>query len=158
MAGVKVTDLPSTASAASTDVMYIVDTAINQSKQIEVGDLITSFGLDSDSYLPTAISNSGAVVSISPSSGLYTAIGNIVTCTIQGTASLDFSINSVGTAAISLPFSLATSTAIGALTIEVQNQFTGYVDTGANLKFQSLDTSLSGLSIPFSVIIQYERA
>lgn len=40
MAGVKVTDLPAIASAASTDVMYIVDTAANQSRKIEVGDVV----------------------------------------------------------------------------------------------------------------------
>jgi hypothetical protein len=39
MAGVKVTDLPVLASAASDDVLYIVDTSTNQSRQIEVENL-----------------------------------------------------------------------------------------------------------------------
>jgi hypothetical protein len=40
MAGVKVTDLTSTSTAASDDVFYIVDTSSNTSKQIEVGDVV----------------------------------------------------------------------------------------------------------------------
>ena len=40
MAGVKVTDLTSTTTAAANDVFYIVDTGSNTSKQIEVGDVV----------------------------------------------------------------------------------------------------------------------
>ena len=40
MAGVKVTDLTSTSTAAANDVFYIVDTAANQSRQIQVGDVV----------------------------------------------------------------------------------------------------------------------
>lgn len=40
MAGVKVTDLTSTSTAASNDVFYIVDTGSNTSKQIEVGNVV----------------------------------------------------------------------------------------------------------------------
>ncbi len=40
MAGVKVTDLTSTSTAAANDVFYIVDTGSNTSKQIEVGDVV----------------------------------------------------------------------------------------------------------------------
>jgi hypothetical protein len=39
MAGVKVTDLPVLATAAADDVLYIVDTSDNLSKQIEVGKI-----------------------------------------------------------------------------------------------------------------------
>jgi hypothetical protein len=40
MAGVKVTDLTTLGTAASDDVMYIVDTSTNTSKQIEVGNVV----------------------------------------------------------------------------------------------------------------------
>jgi hypothetical protein len=40
MAGVKVTDLTSTTTAAANDVFYIVDTGSNTSKQIEVGNVV----------------------------------------------------------------------------------------------------------------------
>jgi hypothetical protein len=40
MAGVKVTDLTTLGTAASDDVMYIVDTSSNTSKQIEVGNIV----------------------------------------------------------------------------------------------------------------------
>jgi hypothetical protein len=39
MAGIKVTDLPVLAESAADDVMYIVDTSTNTSKQIEVADI-----------------------------------------------------------------------------------------------------------------------
>jgi hypothetical protein len=40
MAGVKVTDLTTLGTADPTDVMYIVDTSTNTSKQIEVGNVV----------------------------------------------------------------------------------------------------------------------
>ena len=42
MAGIKVTDLPVLAESAPDDVMYIVDTSTNTSKQIEVADISIS--------------------------------------------------------------------------------------------------------------------
>jgi hypothetical protein len=42
MAGIKITELPSLATAASDDLLYIVDTSTNTSKKIEVGDIITA--------------------------------------------------------------------------------------------------------------------
>jgi hypothetical protein len=45
MAGIKVTDLPVLAESAPDDVLYIVDTSTNTSKQIEVADIsITKIG------------------------------------------------------------------------------------------------------------------
>jgi hypothetical protein len=158
MAGVKVTDLPVLGAAASDDVLYIVDTSSNTSSQIEVANLSGSLGLDFGTYTPVAISNSGAVLLISPTDGLYTVIGDIVTCTIRGTASLDFSGSNNGTAAVSLPIALSANTVIGTLTVNAQNQFTGYVDDNANLSFFSNDTSLVGLGIDFCAIFQYEKA
>jgi hypothetical protein len=40
MAGVKVTDLNTLGTAAANDIFYIVDTASNESKQIEVGNVV----------------------------------------------------------------------------------------------------------------------
>jgi hypothetical protein len=84
MAGVKVTDLTTLGTAASDDVMYIVDTSTNESKQIEVGNIVnlqTAYdngnvvnsatviiGTDNDFVVATGLTTP-------PSGGQYIAIG-----------------------------------------------------------------------------------
>jgi hypothetical protein len=157
MAGVKVTDLPVLGTAAADDVLYIVDTSDDLSKQIEVANLGGALGLDSGTYTPVASANSGAVTGITSLDGYYSIIGNIVTCTIRGVVGLDFSVPN-GIATISLPFAKSANAAIGTLTIQADNQFTGIVDMNADLIFQSLDTSLFTIGTQFCAIFQYEKA
>jgi hypothetical protein len=81
MAGVKVTDLTPLATAASDDVMYIVDTSSNTSKQIEVGNVVN---------LQTAYDNgstiNGSNVIIEDSTGAdIVAIGELAADSNTGT-------------------------------------------------------------------------
>jgi hypothetical protein len=81
MAGVKVTDLTTLGTAASDDVMYIVDTSTNTSKQIEVGNVVN---------LQTAYDNgstiNGSNVIIEDSTGAdIVAIGELAADSNTGT-------------------------------------------------------------------------
>jgi hypothetical protein len=81
MAGVKVTDLTPLPTAASDDVMYIVDTSSNTSKQIEVGNVVN---------LQTAYDNgstiNGSNVIIEDSTGAdIVAIGELAADSNTGT-------------------------------------------------------------------------
>jgi hypothetical protein len=81
MAGVKVTDLNTLATAASDDVLYIVDTSTNTSNQIEVGNVVN---------LQTAYDNgstiNGSNVIIEDSTGAdIVAIGELAADSNTGT-------------------------------------------------------------------------
>ena len=89
MAGVKVTDLPVLGAAASDDVLYIVDTSDNLSKQIEVSSLLPV--LESGTWTPTFDNFGSAITDASPVYASYSRVGSIVTCSINGTFDSDFS-------------------------------------------------------------------
>ena len=159
MAGVKVTDLPVLVSAADNDVLYIVDTSDDLSKQIALSDVRDSIGLVNGSYIPVVTTTSGAVLSAVAGNGFYTILGDIATVTIRGTASLDFSATSNGVVNVSLPVAFDTGfNVIGTLSIEDAKQFTGIVLTNGELSFSSLDVSLLGLGVPFCAVMQYKKA
>jgi hypothetical protein len=75
MAGIKVTDLPVLGAAAPDDVMYIVDTSTNSSKQIAVSD----FGV-SGTFTPVASDLTG---SVTITGGCYSKSGQVVTMSFQ---------------------------------------------------------------------------
>jgi hypothetical protein len=84
MAGVKVTDLTTLPAAASDDVMYIVDTSSNTSKQIEVQNIYNGMPqLESGSYTPVA-SNAinSASINTTIGDGYYIKVGNVVIFTV----------------------------------------------------------------------------
>lgn len=98
MAGVKVTDLTSLGSATPTDIMYIVDTGSNQSRQIEVQNIYSGMPqLDSGQF---SISPSGETDCIvNDVNAFYSRVNNIVTCTymfeliaINGATSVSFNL------------------------------------------------------------------
>lgn len=153
MAGVKVTDLPSTASAASTDVMYIVDTTANQSKQIEVGDLLD---FESGTWTPTFSGEDNACSNAALLKAYYSRIGNIVTCTIYGTVDLDFSINAEGTIQTTFPIASATPAPIGSVSIFSDKQFNGFKNNTTRLVFSSSDTTFVATDVEFFSVFQYE--
>ena len=106
MAGVKITDLTTLGTAASDDLLYIVDVSDNTesaegtSKQIEVGNIASVFGLDSGTYSPTISAEANLIAT--PNSATFIKVGNIVNVSIQLSIVLDSGEND-GTFEISLP-------------------------------------------------------
>lgn len=89
MAGVKVTDLTPTSTAAIDDVMYIVDTSSNTSKQIEVQNIYSGMPqFESGSYTPT-VSNETYSEVVTPYTSFYTKVGNVVNVSIRLDVQLD---------------------------------------------------------------------
>ena len=80
MAGVKVTDLITLGTADPADVMYIVDSSSNQSKQIEVQNIYSGMPqFESGSFTPTVSDETNNVV-VTPGQAFYQRIDNIVNC------------------------------------------------------------------------------
>jgi hypothetical protein len=83
MAGIKVTDLPVLGAAAPDDVMYIVDTSTNTSKQINVEDIVGGIpDIESGSWNPTATNTGGTNPIVSIQGGNYSRVGGVVTCSL----------------------------------------------------------------------------
>ena len=79
MAGVKVTDLTTLATAANDDIFYIVDTSSNTSKQIEVQDIYSGMPqFASGSFTPTTSDEVDCTVT--PIQAFYQRVDNIVNC------------------------------------------------------------------------------
>jgi hypothetical protein len=89
MAGVKITDLTTITSAASDDLLYIVDVSNTTqspegtSSQIEVGKMFSS-----GSYTPTISGETNGII-VSVNSATYIKVGNIVTVSAQLDIQLD---------------------------------------------------------------------
>jgi hypothetical protein len=78
MAGVKVTDLITLGTADPADVMYIVDSSSNQSKQIEVQNIYSGIPqLEAGSYTPTVSDETNGVL-VTLTKAYYSKVGNIV--------------------------------------------------------------------------------
>lgn len=83
MAGVKVTDLTTTSTAAATDVFYIVDTGSNTSKQIEVQNIYSGMPqFESGSFTPTVSNETPNTTSVLVLPAFYQKVGNIVTMSV----------------------------------------------------------------------------
>jgi hypothetical protein len=101
MAGVKITDLGTLATAASDDLLYIVDVSDTSqspegtSKQIEVGNMFSS-----GSYTPTISGETN--LTAATNAATYIRVGNVVTVSIQLDIQYDASENS-GLFEVSLP-------------------------------------------------------
>jgi hypothetical protein len=82
MAGIKVTDLPVLGAAAPDDVMYIVDTSTNTSKQIAVEDIVGGIpDIESGQWNPTSTNVLGSPTVI-VLAGNYSRVGTVVTCSL----------------------------------------------------------------------------
>lgn len=81
MAGVKVTDLTTLGAADATDVMYIVDTSANQSKQIQVGNVVN---LQTAYDNGSTINGSNVIIEDSTGAGIV-AIGQLAADSNTGT-------------------------------------------------------------------------
>jgi hypothetical protein len=83
MAGIKVTDLPVLGAAAPDDVMYIVDTSTNTSKQINVEDIVGGIpDIESGQWNPTPINVDGTNPIVTIIYGNYSRVGSVVTCSL----------------------------------------------------------------------------
>ena len=103
MAGIKVTDLPVLGAAAPDDVMYIVDTSTNTSKQIAVEDMFVGFpDLGGGDFTSSVVISNEADCTGNCLRALYSRVNNIVTCSYYLNISLDPTFT-VGTFNVSLP-------------------------------------------------------
>ena len=102
MAGVKITDLTTLGTAASDDLLYIVDvsdtteSAQGTSKQIEVGNMFSS-----GTYTPTISAEVNGIV-VTPNSATFIKVGSIVICSIQMEITMDTG-ETTGTFELSIP-------------------------------------------------------
>jgi hypothetical protein len=103
MAGIKVTDLPVLGAAAPDDVMYIVDTSTNTSKQIAVEDMFVGFpDLGGGDFTSSVVISNEADCTANCLRALFSRVNNIVTCTYYLDITLDATFT-VGTFNVSLP-------------------------------------------------------
>lgn len=83
MAGIKITDLNTLSTAASDDLLYIVDVSDTTqspqgtSKQIEVGNMFSS-----GTFSPTISGETNGIL-VPSAEGTYIKVGNIVYCSVQ---------------------------------------------------------------------------
>ena len=83
MAGVKVTDLSTLGAAAADDILYIVETSTNTSKQIEVQNLVGGLpDIESGDWSPTPTNGGGTNPIITILKGNYSRVGTVVTCSL----------------------------------------------------------------------------
>jgi hypothetical protein len=103
MAGVKVTDLPALGTAASDDIMYIVDTSTNQSKKIEVQNLVGGLpDIESGTWNPTPTNSGGTNPIVTILRGNYSRVGSVVTCSLLYELEMD-GAESIGQFTLDLP-------------------------------------------------------
>jgi hypothetical protein len=101
MAGVKVTDLTPLATAANDDIMYIVDTSSNTSKQIEVQNLYDGMPqFASGSFTPVISDEVDCNVTVL--SGIYSRVNDVVTMSLYLSIALDV-VEGTGTFNVDLP-------------------------------------------------------
>lgn len=94
MAGIKVTDLPVLGAAAPDDVMYIVDTSTNTSKQINVEDIVGGIpDIESGQWNPTPTNTGGTNPTVAIQGGNYSRVGGVVTCSLFFDVDMDAAEN-----------------------------------------------------------------
>jgi hypothetical protein len=157
MAGVKITDLGTLATAASDDLLYIVDISDTSqspqgtSKQIEVGNLVAN---TSAAFAPVLSTLSGAIVSTGGPDGVYSKIGNAVTLTFIFNIELDFTINPTGTLNFTLPFSIGSGFGYGVAVIDTPENINVTISNNT-LKVNSDDLTLVLGLTPIYCTMQY---
>jgi len=164
MAGVKITDLTTITSAASDDLLYIVDVSNTTqspegtSSQIEVGKMFSS-----GSYTPTISAETNLIVT--PNSATFIKVGNIVMVSAQLQIDLDGGEND-GTFEIELPVAsdfTSTKNLFGMMqysfdgTLAEIEALTINAEITNNTCFVSLEVLTTGVSMQYCTIqFQYE--
>jgi hypothetical protein len=101
MAGVKVTDLTTLGTADPADVMYIVDSSSNQSKQIEVQNIYSGMPqFESGSFTPVISDEVDCNVTLLR--GIYSRVNDVVTMSLYLNIELD-DAEGTGTFNVDLP-------------------------------------------------------
>ena len=158
MAGVKITDLGTLATAVSGDLLYIVDISDTTespqgtSKKIEVSNLLD---FESGNWTPTLEGFNNAITGATLQNASYVRVGNFVTCHIKMFITFDFSSVDVGNLQFSYP--IVSTSYDGGGVVNGQNIYfslNGQVD-GIQMLFYSADTSLVDTG-SFQAIFQYE--
>jgi hypothetical protein len=146
MAGVKVTDLGVLGTAAADDVLYIVETSTNTSKQIEVQNLVGGLpDIESGAWNPTATNIGGTNPVVSILRGNYSRVGTVVTCSLFIDLEMD-AAETIGTFTLDLPIASNFTNAKDAFGI------VSFSDIG-NGEFQSfvISADVAGNQIEISV-------
>ena len=157
MAGIKITDLSALSVAESGDYLCIVDVSdtsqspAGTTKKIEVANC----GI-SGTWTPTISGETDAISVATINLARYSRTGSVVTCTITGSVSVDFSVETDGSFDFTLPIASASYQTIGCANIWKENQCNGIIKFGGRLLLSSADTSFSESAVPFYAIFQYE--
>lgn len=156
MAGIKITDLATLTSPQSDDLLYIVDVSDTSqspqgtSKQIELGDIVQS-----GTWTPTFSNLYDAISDVSLYKATYQRVGNIVTCMMSLSITLDFSSVDNGGFDFTLPFATSDNNFGGSVSSRnTPKQFNGTV-TSNGITISSEDTTLATI-LNCVAIFQYE--
>lgn len=148
MAGVKITDLGTLATAASDDLLYIVDVSDTSqspqgtSKQIEVGNMLASLDIASGVFTPTA-SDLNQLDSVTPFEGTWSRVGEVVTFGFYYEGIIT-SGNTLGSFKFDLPEILNDFTTDKSNSWVVNYDFVGYARAYQNNGFQTAIIYLAG--------------
>jgi hypothetical protein len=163
MAGIKVTDLPVLGAAAPDDVMYIVDTSTNTSKQIAVEDMFVGFpDLGGGDFTSSVVISNEVDCTATCLRALFSRVNNIVTCTFYLDIALDPTITT-GTFNVSLPVATDFTNARDAFGVitpitdpysELVSAITA-ADTVNNELVFNIEILTAGAGITFVANIQY---
>lgn len=162
MAGVKVTDLASTSTAAIDDIMYIVDTSSNTSKQIEVQNIYSGMPqFESGTFTPT-VSNETFNEVVTPLAAYYSRVNDVVNCTFYLDVALDTG-QTQATFELSLPVATNFANAKDLVGIIAHNaDYTELVswDLSANVPNNTASINLSSLTTAYGyqyiyITVQY---
>ena len=161
MAGVKVTDLTTLGTADPTDIMYIVDTTANQSKQIEVQDIYSGLPQFSSGAFTPTFSGSVNGISVTVLKGIYSRVGDVVTVSVLVDATFDTLQNSGGFE-LSIPVASNFTDAndcIGTATYGLDLTELVYFDIVANTANNTIEIGLQGVNNNANlakILIQYQ--
>ena len=164
MAGVKVTDLTSTSTAAVDDIMYIVDTSSNTSKQIEVQDIYSGMPqFASGAFTP--VPSNEINCSVTFDGGIYSRVGDIVTMSFAFNIQLDGGVNT-GNFNFSLPIATTFSSryqAFGSANITTPSPLEPYLCTieadnvNTTLARMTFETTTDALTLDVCrAVVQYQ--
>jgi hypothetical protein len=161
MAGVKVTDLTALPTADPTDVMYIVDTSSNTSKQIEVQNIYDGMPqFESGSFTPVFTNETNTPSVLNSIGGQYTRVNDTVIMTFRLAVTMDAGFNNTDFN-FSLPIASNFANAFELLGTHNKPAFLDqasiFADTTNNLGICAIKTGSNGDAISaITIMVQYQ--